>query len=195
MLDHTLRDLDVGPWAGRRRAGQIEQIEVRSSTGRAQADGHRRGSGDVDAERCNLIDLGKRVRDLVAVAFGHAAGDDQLGALTTLVAQAQDRVDRLLAGLVDEGARVDDDDVGLVGRIDRRQAVGSETTLELVGVDLVLRAAERLEEVGLRLTHGRPSLEVGAQAPEEGIQRVVTVSAAGDMVGRRVPPLIGGNRK
>ena len=37
MLDHTLH-LDVGPWAGRRRAGQIEQIEVRLD-GRAQADG------------------------------------------------------------------------------------------------------------------------------------------------------------
>ena len=108
------------------------------------------------------------------MAFGHAAVTTSL-APATLVAQAQDRVDRLLAGLVDEGARVDDDDVGLVGRIDRRHAVGSETTLELVGVDLVLRAAERLEEVGLRLAHGRPSLEVGAQAPEEGIQRVVVV--------------------
>ena len=122
------------------------------------------------------------------MTFGHAAGDDQLGALATLVAQGQDRVDRLLTGLVDEGTRVDDDDVGLVRRVDRCHAVGGEATHELVGIDLVLRAAERLEEVGLRLTHGRPSLEVGAQAPEEGVQRIVMVPAAGDMVGRRVPP-------
>ena len=154
-------------------------------TGRAQADRHRRRSGDVDAERCNLIHLGKRGCNLVAVTFGHAAGDDQLGALATLVAQAEDRVDRLLAGLVDEGTRVDDDDVGLVGRIDRscRQRQSDPRACPNRPGSW---AAERLEEVGLRLTHGRPSLEVGAQAPEEGIQRVVMVPTAGNMVGRRI---------
>jgi hypothetical protein len=57
----------------------------------------------------------------------------------------QDGLDRLLFGGVDEAAGVDDEDVGAAGR---RRAVpgGTQPRLERVGVSLVLRAAERLDE-------------------------------------------------
>jgi hypothetical protein len=57
----------------------------------------------------------------------------------------EDGRDRLLLGRVDEAAGVDDEDVGAAGR---RRAVpgGTQPRLERVGVSLVLRAAERLDE-------------------------------------------------
>jgi len=44
--------------------------------------------------------------------LGETPGDDDPSAGLTSVGQRQDRVDRLLPGLLDEGARVDHDDVG-----------------------------------------------------------------------------------
>ena len=74
------------------------------------------GRGDqVVAEAGDEVDLGQRVAQLVAVALRHAAGHDEAGAAAPALGQAQDRVDRLLARRLDEGARVDDDEVGGVG--------------------------------------------------------------------------------
>ena len=64
------------------------------------------------AEAGDEVDLGQRVAQLVAVALGHATGDDEAGAGAAAVGQSQDGVDRLLAGGLDEGARVDHDEVG-----------------------------------------------------------------------------------
>ena len=54
-------------------------------------------------------------------------------------------VDRLLAGRLDERARVDDDEVGRLGVVGRAQPVGEQRADQLVGVDLVLRATKRLD--------------------------------------------------
>ena len=88
------------------------------------------------------VDLGDRVADLAAVALGETAGDDETGAVLAAVGQRQDRVDRLLARRLDEGARVDDDDVGIGRR--GHEPIGQERAGELVGIDLVLRAAQCL---------------------------------------------------
>ena len=57
----------------------------------------------------------------------------------------EDRVDALLFGRVDERARVDDDDVGVLGRVDQRVAGGLDLAEHQLGVDLVLRTTERDE--------------------------------------------------
>ena len=70
--------------------------------------------GDVErlTESGDLVDLGKLGGEFVAVALGHAAGDDQLRAVAALLVEREDRVDRLAARLVDERTGVDDDEVG-----------------------------------------------------------------------------------
>src|SRR4030095_2570441 len=73
------------------------------------------------------------------------AGNDERPARAVLLQlrQLEDRVDRFLAGAVDEGARVDDDALGVLGRRRERKAgLGQHAEHEL-GIDLVLRAAER----------------------------------------------------
>ena len=62
----------------------------------------------------------------------------------------EDRVDALLFGGVDERARVDDDDVGALGRVDQRVAGGLDLAEHQLGVDLVLRATEGHEVDALR---------------------------------------------
>src|SRR5262245_8830130 len=51
---------------------------------------------------------------LLAVTFGEAAGDDETRALAValLLRHLEDRVDRFLLGVVDERARIHDEDVG-----------------------------------------------------------------------------------
>ncbi len=99
------------------------------------------------------VDLGQLGGQLVAVALGQAAGDHQAGAVAPVVGQRQDGVDRLLAGLVDERAGVDDHDVGGGGVVGLGEPVGDQAAVELVRVDLVLGAAERLHPVGA-IRHG-----------------------------------------
>ena len=64
-----------------------------------------------------VIDLGHLRAELGRVALREAARDDELlaGAELLQLGHLEDRVDRLLLGLADEAARVDDDDLGLVG--------------------------------------------------------------------------------
>ena len=47
------------------------------------------------------------------MALGQAPGDDDLGARLAIVREREDRLDGLLPGLLDERARVDDDEIGL----------------------------------------------------------------------------------
>ena len=108
--------------------------------------------GTADAEAGDLVDLGQGGGELVAVALGHAAGDDEAAAVAPPLVEGQHGVDRLLAGGLDERARVDDDEVGRLGVVGRAQPVGEQRADELVGVDLVLRAAKRLDVEAFR--HG-----------------------------------------
>ena len=55
--------------------------------------------------------------NLVAIALDEAAGDDKLAcaALGLVAGHLENGVDRFLLGCVDEGAGVDDEDLGLFG--------------------------------------------------------------------------------
>ena len=90
------------------------------------------------------IDLGDVLRELVAVALRETAGHDETRALavTLVLGHLQDRVDRFLLGVVDEGAGVHDDDVGIRGV--RRELVPGllREPQHHLAVDEVFRAAE-----------------------------------------------------
>ena len=72
------------------------------------------------------IGFGQRGGQLVAVALGHAAGQHELRAGLLRIGERERDVDRLLAGRVDERARVDDDEVGVLGRGRGREPVGEQ---------------------------------------------------------------------
>ena len=93
------------------------------------------------------VDLGQGVAQLVAVALGHAAGHDQAGADAAAVGQIEHGVDRLLAGRLNESARVHDDEVRVVRVRGTAVPLRMEVPLELVGVHLVLRTAQGLQPV------------------------------------------------
>ncbi len=78
----------------------------RSSSGIGAALTDRRFAAESDrhAEPGDLVDLGKRRGQLVAVTLGHAPGHDEAGPVLALIFERQDGVDRLLAGFVDERA-------------------------------------------------------------------------------------------
>ena len=161
----ALRHLHVGPGGAGGGAGQLQKVEsvasgvrrrLRRGPRRAEGDGHRvgrharAGSGHVDelaSEPGHEVNLGEGVAELIAVALRHAAGHDQPCPGGPLLGDAQHGVDRLLAGRLNEGARVDDHQVGQteIGRA--VVPLRLEVTLELVGVHLVLRAPQGLEPV------------------------------------------------
>ena len=145
----ALGHLHIGPGHRRRRPGQVEQIEARQRRGVGLA-----AQGDRHAEAAHRVGLRQGGGQLVAVALGHAPGDDQLGAVGLAVGQRQDHVDGLLAGLLDEGAGVDHHEVGVLRRGRRGHPVGQHGAHQLVGVDLVLGAAEGLDEEGAAPRHG-----------------------------------------
>ena len=155
----ALGDLHVRPRRGGRRAGQVEQVQrrrldrlhrdQRESTPAPSASARQR-----HAEPGDLVDLGQRGGQLGAVALGHAAGDDEPGAVATQLGEGEHGVDRLLPGRLDEGARVDDDEVGGAGVVSGLHPVGEQRADQLVRVDLVLRAAQRLDVEALG--HGGP---------------------------------------
>jgi hypothetical protein len=95
------------------------------------------------------VDFGDVFLDLVAVAFDQAAGDDDalgLAAVLPLVLDhLEDGIDGLLLGGVDEGAGVDDDDLGVFGLGSKFASGLVEEAHHDLGVDQVLGAAERDE--------------------------------------------------
>ena len=145
------RDLHVGVGdAARQEARRGRVVEVaRRRRGRPvvaagglpdQVDDPREARGAEDP-----VDLGHLLEDVPAVPLGEAAGDDEGAARAALLqfGQLEDRVDRLLAGAIDEGARVDDDALGVLGVLgERKSGLGQHAEHEL-GIDLILRAAER----------------------------------------------------
>ena len=139
-----LGHLDVRPGCLGRRPGQVEQVKRRDRRSVRPALG---GEGDRHPEPGHQVDLWQGVSELFAVALGHAAGDDQASSRPPDVGQGQDGVDRLLAGRFDEGASVDDDQVGLLRPGSPVVTVSLQGPGQLVGVHLVLRASERLQPV------------------------------------------------
>ena len=90
------------------------------------------------------VNLGNLAPELVAIALGQAAGDDEARApaIALLRGHLEDGVDRFLLGGIDEGARVDDEHLGVRG-------VGRNLVAGLAGhaqhhlaVDEVLGTAE-----------------------------------------------------
>jgi hypothetical protein len=155
----ALGDLHVGPRHRRLRTGQVEQVEFGQRRARhgdqlATRCGTMRHLGAVTlgrrhverlAETGDLVDLRKRRCQFLAVPFGHAAGDDEAGTVAALPVECEDRVDRLASRVVDECAGVHDDQVGKGSVVGGLHAVREERADQLVGIDVVLRAAERLD--------------------------------------------------
>jgi hypothetical protein len=85
----------------------------------------------------------------------HAAGHHQTlqpaGRLE--LRRIEDRLDRFLAGRIDESARVDDEHVGLGGVLDEYAARAVEMPEHDLGVDEVLGAAEA-DDADLGAAHG-----------------------------------------
>ena len=99
----------------------------------------------VGVEAEHRVGLGQLVGELLAVALGEAAdGDDLLGAAACAleVGGLEQRVDRVLLGLLDEAAGVDHGDVGLGGVVDEQPPLGGEPAGQLLGVDLVAGAPQ-----------------------------------------------------
>ena len=92
---------------------------------RVRCDGH--VAVGVEAE--HGVGVGQLVGERLAVALGEAPdGDDGPGAAGLLeVGGLEEGVDRVLLGLLDEAARVDDRDVGLGGVVDEGPALGGES--------------------------------------------------------------------
>jgi hypothetical protein len=148
-----LRHLHVGPRRAGRGPRQLEQVEGRD--GRAGGAGGRLAAErDRHPEARHGIRLGQRVGQLLAVALGQAARDHEAGAPGLAPGQVQDDLDGLLPGLLDERAGVHDDEVGRRGVVDGRHPVGQQGPDELVRVDLVLRAAQGLDEERAVPRHG-----------------------------------------
>ena len=76
----ALGDLDVGPRRGRPAAGAGSAGRGWARAGRPTRRGLSARASTGHAEAGDRVDLGQRVGQLVAVALGHAAGDDQAGA-------------------------------------------------------------------------------------------------------------------
>ncbi len=161
----ALGDLHVGPRRGGRRSRELEEVEA----------GNRRlgADGDRHPEPDHGVDFWQSRGQLVAVALGHASRDDQLGAIAATLAEGENRVDRLLAGLVDERTGVDHHEIG-GGRIGRRpHAIGRQRADQLVAVDLVLRTPQRLDPV--RSWHPpRVSMRPGPAARGQPSSRSIT---------------------
>ena len=87
--------------------------------------------------------------DFIAVALNEAAGDDEaLGAAAVgdlVLNHLEDGVDGFLLGGVDEGAGVDDEDVGVFGAGGKLGASAMEQAHHDLGINEVLGAAERDE--------------------------------------------------
>ncbi len=128
------------------RTGQVQEVERQGGLVGRPLPGP---EGDGDPEAHHQVHLGQRGGELVAVALGQTSRHHQAGALVACGGQLEDGVDRFLARRLDEGARVDHDQIGVVRRCGRLVAVAAQRAHELVRVDLVLRTAQGLQPVSL----------------------------------------------
>ncbi len=83
------------------------------------------------------------VRKLFTRALGEAARDDEPRPELARAGELEDRLDRLLAGSIYEGAGVHDNKVRLAGVLRSLVAARDQTADQLLRVDLILRTAER----------------------------------------------------
>jgi hypothetical protein len=104
-----------------------------------------------------VIHFGHFGGELAGVALREAPRDDELLARPPLLVgrHLEDRLDRLLLGLADEPARIDDDDLGVFGPIDVRKPRLLRGPEHDLAVDPVFDAAEA-DEVN-RFPHFRHS--------------------------------------
>ena len=100
---------------------------------------------------------GDEAEDVGAEAVGHAAGeaDDERGAVAAGGAEHAELADRLLLGLLADGAGVDEDDVRLVLRRGLGEARGAEPARQEVRVADVHLAAVGMDREGGVRGHGR----------------------------------------
>jgi hypothetical protein len=140
-----LGDLEVREAAGGQQARR-RVVEDHVRRGR-----QRRAAAELDhvahlaelVEPDEAVDLGDLAGELVAEAVDHAAGhQDLLDPLPLPSHDLEDRVDRLLLGLLDEGAGVDDHRVGMVEVLDDLVAAARQLAQHDLAVDEILRAAE-----------------------------------------------------
>ncbi len=105
------------------------------------------GDVGVVVEAEDRVGLGQRLGQVLAIALGEAAhGDDGLGPAAVLhlqVRRLEQGVDGVLLGRLDEAAGVDQDRVGVLRIGDQHEPARLEASGQLLGVDLVARAAER----------------------------------------------------
>ena len=103
-------------------------------------------AGDVGVvvEAEDRVGLGQRLGEVLAVALGETADRDHGpgGPLGLQVGGLEQRVDRVLLGGLHEAAGVDHHRLGLAGVVDEPEAARLEPSGELLGVDLVARAAQ-----------------------------------------------------
>ncbi len=128
-------DLHVCPRRRRRGPRQLQEIAHAGRLALQDDIGDRALTGEAD----DGVGFWQCRRQLVAVALGHAAGDDQLRIGALRVGEGERDVDRLLTRGFDERARVDDDEIRILGRHGRRETVGEQGRDDLVAIDGVLR--------------------------------------------------------
>ena len=135
-----LGDLQIGVVAGR---GEVALGRQSLSAGGAQ----RAGDALQIAGAEVVVDLGNLGPQLVGVALREAADDEQALDLPGRLGRrgAQDHIDRLLLGVADEAAGVDDHHLGVGAVAVERHAVAGrrEARHQVLRVDRILRAAER----------------------------------------------------
>ena len=148
----ALGDLHVRPRRGRLGAREEQQVHRRRGFAPER---HRHRVG----EPRNRVDFRNRVAHLIAVALGQAPRHDETRPVFACIGQGENRVDRLLARRLDERTRVDDHDVGVGRCACRYEPVGQERTDQLLGINLVLRAAQRLYPEAVR--HPNRLREIG----------------------------------
>ncbi len=100
------------------------------------------GDVGVVVEAQHGLRLGEAVGQLTPVPLGHAAGRDHLGAG---VGGGEQRLDRVVLGLLHEPAGVDEHDVGALAVGGHLPAVAVQPRGQLLRVDLVARAAQGQE--------------------------------------------------
>ena len=147
-------EVGVDGGAGLGVGGNLRQAAKRlreNGEGRAGpvAGGGKTGGGEDGFELAGAddgIDFGDVPANFVAVALDEAAGDDELlgsAAVGDLVLDHfENGVDGLLLGGIDEGASIDDEDVGVFGGGGEVGAIVMQEAHHDLGVDEVLGAAE-----------------------------------------------------
>ncbi len=139
----TARGVAVDRGDRQQPAPVLRRVRVEALTGQDRAQPGRDVGVVVEAE--DGVGLGQRLGEVLAVALGQAADRDHgPGAPRPLeVGGRQQGVDRVLLGGLDEATGVHHDRLGVLGVVDQPEAVGGEPPGELLGVDVVARAAER----------------------------------------------------